>query len=268
MNADGGHARRLTRAKIKDINDLAWTPHARTITFVASYIFSQIGIVNTDGSGQRLLVRDAAQNDDDPAWSPDGRRLVFRSDRDGSGQLYVADRNGRSQAPLLPAGQPYGAPSSPAWSPDARLIAFVGSKASFPENISRGAVYVMRPDGSQVRHLTGPRIASPVAIRWSPNGKSIAFACLQGKQTYRGAEPKRICIVGRDGAGFSKLSGPASTYDDPVASWSPHGRWLAYDACNQLSCRVVITPASGGKWHTLGNSRVRNATPAWQPTAR
>jgi Tol biopolymer transport system component len=180
--------------------------------------------------------------------------------------LYVADRNGRAQAALLPAGQPYGAPSDPAWSPDGRLIAFVGSKASFPENIARGAVYVMRPDGSHVMRLTARRIASPVAIRWSPNGKSIAFACLQGKQTYRAAEPKRVCVVRRNGAGFAKLSGPASTYADPGATWSPDGRWLAYDACNEISCRVVITPASGGTWHALGSGRVRNTSPAWQPT--
>src|SRR3984885_5211725 len=58
---------------------------------------------------------------------------------------------------------------SPSYSPDGRQIAFVSDRSGSPE------IWLADQDGSNLRKLTsfnGPWLGS---IRWSPDGKTIAF---------------------------------------------------------------------------------------------
>src|SRR5712692_545836 len=58
-----------------------------------------------------------------PRYSPDGRHIVFVSDRGGSANVWLADRDGRNARQLSRlSGYPYGAVTSPTWSPDGRTI--------------------------------------------------------------------------------------------------------------------------------------------------
>jgi Tol biopolymer transport system component len=271
MNADGSHQRRLTRAPPPATYAgaaMAWTPDGRRIAFVTddpAGPASGIGIevVTVNGSGLHLLVR-AEGNESQPAWSPDGTKLAYESDRGAEGQIYVADANGNHSKRITPLGQPRGVPDYPTWSPDGRSIAFVASKTSYPQNVTVGSVYVMRPDGSHVRRLTRRAIGSPP--RWSPEGKLIAFACLQGKPAYE--ERSRICVVRGDGSGFATLPGPATSPDQgsPTPSWSPEGGWVAYGACARV-CRIYVTSFSAGRPRAVGKpiSYSDVASPLWRP---
>jgi Tol biopolymer transport system component len=59
--------------------------------------------------------------------------------------------------------------TGPAWSPDGGLIAFArDDSGGGPEN----GLFVIRPDGSGERRLTGARDSGPV---WSPDGAGLAF---------------------------------------------------------------------------------------------
>ena len=61
-------------------------------------------------------------SDYSPSWSPDGEHITFMSYRDGNGEIYVLDADGKNPQNLTnnPAED-----WSPSWSPDGEHIAFL-----------------------------------------------------------------------------------------------------------------------------------------------
>lgn len=77
-----------------------WSPDGRQVVFASDRVHHSgaapdtgtpdldVWIVNADGSGARRLTTEASE-DSDPAWTPDGGGIVFSSDRDSRGDLYL-----------------------------------------------------------------------------------------------------------------------------------------------------------------------------------
>jgi uncharacterized protein YjdB len=122
-DADGLNARRLTSTPDADELSPKWTPDGRQIVYAAPGAGgrAQIWIMNADGTDARALTADAQGANLDPAVSPDGRLIAFSSTRDGNYDIYVMDRDGASQRPMLlsPTRE-----FKPAWFPNGDL-AFV-----------------------------------------------------------------------------------------------------------------------------------------------
>ena len=103
-------------------------------------------MLTVDSPGfERLTTNDFA--DEEPEWSPDGTLILFDSNRAGSNDLYVTNRDGTRLTRLThgPAKEDHGS-----WSPDGRLIAYQHEEAGNTD------VYVMRSDGSERVRLTAP----------------------------------------------------------------------------------------------------------------
>jgi len=98
-------------------------------------------------------------------WSTDGRLVYVQPARTGSSiEIAAADGTGRST--VLPATDPIMANDTafaPRWGlGDTMISAVIGNQ-----------IYVMNPDGSNLRPLTSPgEVGEPI---WSPDGKSLAF---------------------------------------------------------------------------------------------
>jgi len=132
--------------------------------------------VHLDGSGLERLTDDPAY-DDQAVLSPDGKTLAFVSSREtGRTHIWLLDLASRRAHLLTPNS---GSDFRPAWSPDGKWIAFSSdrdSKAGHApgswERLQSLSVYVIRPDGSDLRRVTRGRgvAGSP---RWSPDGKRI-----------------------------------------------------------------------------------------------
>jgi Tol biopolymer transport system component len=146
MSAAGANQRRLV-AKTK-----AWhehhspTWHGRTIV----YSSNRAGFFNPElyaVPAKRLTFTkgsDGVLGDDGmPDFSPNGRRIVFTSNRDQNGEVYVMNANGSGQRRLT---RRPGDDFLPRFSSDGAQIAFV----ALP-----GTVYVMNADGTALRRLTG-----------------------------------------------------------------------------------------------------------------
>ena len=79
------------------------------------------------------------------AQAPTQAQIVFRSHRDGNGEIFAMDADGKNQTRLTnnPAGG-----SMPSWSPDGQSIAFTSRRDGNAE------IYVMDADGKNQRNLT------------------------------------------------------------------------------------------------------------------
>jgi TolB protein len=164
MDADGRSARQITRARGSSFDGTpAWSPDGSRIVFTRATFGERsedatfdLFTVAPDGTGLKKIVPGGG----DPSWSPDGTRIAYASIRDRlgitcfqecatSGEIYVADADGRRQRRLTRTEADEG---SPAWSPDGRRIAFVSDESNRQEH--ENEIYVMNADGSRVRRLT------------------------------------------------------------------------------------------------------------------
>jgi len=81
---------------------------------------SQIFVMNSGGSGKKQLTNSGENFD--PAWSPDGQKIAFISNRNGSLELWLMNRDGSSQRSLTNTKATRAA--NPSWSDDGRRIIF------------------------------------------------------------------------------------------------------------------------------------------------
>jgi Tol biopolymer transport system component len=124
-------------ARISDESQLVYTRVERFRTTEGTWIsldvspdggtiiFDLLGDLYTlpIAGGQARRLASGPAFDQQPRYSPDGRHIVFVSDRSGSDNLWIADRDGRHSRQLSRLhGHANGAVASPAWSPDGRTI--------------------------------------------------------------------------------------------------------------------------------------------------
>jgi dipeptidyl aminopeptidase/acylaminoacyl peptidase len=146
------------------------------------------------------------------AFSPDGRILAFLLDTSGVPQVYRLDSPAQEPAPLTALADIV---RSVHWSPDGRWLLFTMDHGGD----ERHQLYLLAPDGSELRPLT----RHPQAIHqfgdWSPDGHHIAFTANRRDARYFDVyvldveSGEERCVLEQDG-----------TFD--VAAWTPDGQQL------------------------------------------
>jgi Tol biopolymer transport system component len=170
VSVSGGPARRLTEG-----SEQAWapsiSPQGNRLAFTRRTSDTNIWAVRAlgdDGLQQtatRLIA--STRMESAPAFSPDGKKIAFTSNRRGTPQVWVCDRDGSNANSLTSFPEP-GA-GLPSWSPDGRYIAFDSSARG---NID---VYVIAAHGGVPRRLTADS-GSEAAPNWSRDGRWVYFA--------------------------------------------------------------------------------------------
>ncbi len=182
-------------------------------------------IWQTDGpnSTQRhnlpIKLISSTREDVFPDISPDGKRVVFGSDRSGSTEIWVSDRNGQSPFPLTSFGGPQ--TGWPHWSPDGRRIVFHCCQEGHT------SIFMVNAEGGELRQLTTDT-SNEAWPSWSKDGRWVYFASTRTetwevwKRPAEGGQPVRVTKHG-GGQPLESSDGKSLFYfkdsDGPRAIW-------------------------------------------------
>jgi len=213
-----------------------------------------------DRSGNHATLRPTPANWDDLMFSPDGRRMAFDIYGGNQWSMWVHDVT-RDALTRLTVGQ--FSEVHPVWSPDARRIAFASLQGETGTNTAYN-MFWRWADGTGDAHRLTNSPDNQFPRSWHSSGKILAF------EEY-GPSHVQISLLPiegdetngwRSGKPTAFLSGP---FDVRVPTFSPDGRWLAYESneSGQFEVYVQRFPAQGGKRQI---SRGGGLFPIWSRT--
>jgi len=216
------------------------------------------------------VIRLSQVRDTYPQLSPDGTRIVFQSNRSGSNQVWLMNRDGSGVVQLTDVASE-GA-ETPEWSPDGSLIAYAEYLAE-----GNNDVFVMKPDGSaRARVTSGPGYDGHP--HWSADGKRIVFNSDRDTPDPDVPWNQRwhdIWSVRADGSDALKHTNCRSvcTY----GSLSPDGKYVLYrrvDASSGLdwaleaiekNSEVYVAASDGDGARNLSAHPAFDGWPMWSP---
>ena len=169
-------------------------------------------------------------------WSPDGASIAFFSLRDGNREIYVMGEDGAGAVNLT---RDPGEDLLPDWSPDGERIAFFSTRGLAPGALGPfpGAIYTMRPDGSELRRVTEDPLDGPLGPAWSASGDSLYFG-----RTVEGQVD--VFVIAADGSGERRVTETAEVSEYGVDA-SPDGRWLTFHAATDAGATIDIMRTDG-----------------------
>jgi dipeptidyl aminopeptidase/acylaminoacyl peptidase len=198
-----------------------------------------------DRKGGRQLLNLPIGAYSSPRVSRDGRFLAFEMAGEREASIWVYELSANRAPQQLTFG---GNNRAPVWSPDGRSVAFQSDRDG------DGAIFVQRADGSG----TAERLSKPeaglahVPQSWSRDGAHLLFSVQKGDAFTLWT----LAVADRKAEPFGAVAARE-------ASFSPDGRWVAYQA-REAGLNVVYVepfPRTGAKY--LASQR--GGHPFWSP---
>ncbi len=193
----------------------AISPDGKLVAYAAGSTARMRIFIRPVGGGRTIpLSDDSTTLEYQPRWAPDGASLLFLT----RGGVSIAPALGGSSRPVV-APSATTAVSAAAWSPDGREVAFV-----------RGdTLLAVATEGGSPRLLaTAKELHS---CSWSPNGRWIACATLNGNAVIPGVQfgnlaPSAVALVPASGGDPIRIVEPHAFNQSPV--WAPGGDRLYF----------------------------------------
>ena len=281
--------------------DGAWIAYTVTTTDSAKdKSDTDVWMVSWDGT-RTLRMTSSPEPEGNPRFSPDNRYLSFVSGRYESkgGQLWLLDRAGGEAVRLT---EMKGGVGEYEWSPDGTRIAVVSHdpdpEESRPDSLKnknvkpvvidryafkrdvvgyldrlRDHIYIVNVATKKVEQITTGDY-DDASVRWSPDGKQLAFVSERGNLDADRVNNSDIFVVdATPNATPRKLT----TWNGPDVgpAWSPDGKFIAYlqGSEPQLSAytqnTIAIIPVAGGAARLLAQSLDRDVSSlAWSADGR
>ncbi|HMQ06400.1 MAG TPA: S9 family peptidase [Saprospiraceae bacterium] len=253
--------------ELKYVSDPQISPDGSKIAYVRNFKdimkdknLSNIWVVDFDGKNHQP-VTSGNQNDLSPVWSPDGTRIIYRSNKDGSSQLYLYWLSNGAEVKISHFTEP---PSNVSWSPSGKYIAFTMFVPEAPSSLiqlpakPRGAVwsnppvyiedlkfrsdgsgytkpgnnhiFIMSSEGGSARQVSKGENSFGAPI-WGHDESSLFFSANLHED--RNMEPGnseiyKIDIASGEITALTSRKGPDSS---PVLSHD--GKWIAYSGYDE-----------------------------------
>jgi Tol biopolymer transport system component/C-terminal processing protease CtpA/Prc len=204
----------VERLRMTDqLQELALAPDGKKVAFVAR---GEIFAASTTEGGDATRVSVTPAPESQPEWAPDSRRLVYVSDRNGTGQLFLYDFSNNSETQLTRSGQ---GDDTPRFSPDGKSVAFVrGGRELRAVDLESKQERVVA-SGAFER----PPINPDRPFAWSPDGRWIAFMPV-GSRLYR-----NVFVAPSAGGGKAQPLSFLANSGSNTVSWSPDGTFILFD---------------------------------------
>lgn len=213
MDADGSNRRQLTFGPLLDGTPVRSGDRYVVFPSERSESGFQIWRMNIDGSDLKQLTY--GKHDEEPQCSPDGEWVVYGSPDSGKSTLWKVPIDGGN--PVRLTDKAVKAPA--AISPDGKLIAYLFLDEQVKPQRWKIAVIPFE-GGEPIRVFgTSPALDSQVAIRWTPDGRALAY-CESHLLT------TNIWIQPLDGSQRKQLT---TFKNDPIIQfeWSRDGKRVA-----------------------------------------
>ena len=212
-----------------------------------------------DGKGGIELINMPLGSYQAPRVSRNGRTVAFENGDDTTVNVWVVDLDGKSAPRRLTFG---GQNRAPVWSADGQWVAFQSDREGDL------AIYRQRADGSAAaERLTKPEKGIVhIPQSWSPDGAHVLFSVGNNREYTLQA----MAVADRKTREIPDVRSGFST----EASFSPDGRWIAYQIREQRDQGVTqsfvqpfpptgakyLVPQPGGHpyWSTKGDRLILN----------
>ncbi len=191
----------------RDITNLAASPDGKTFAFVENTLQTDIWQWAAFQSPPSRFIA-STYSEDYPQFSPDGARVVFRSNRSGRNEAWLADAHGKNLRQLTNSRYAVG---SARFSPDGTHIVYEGRA---DENSD---IFVVAIEGGAARRLTTDA-GRDFLPEWSADGKWIYF-----NSNRTGAE--QLWRTPADGSGTAEQ---ITRHGALKPAPTPDGKWIYY----------------------------------------
>jgi serine/threonine-protein kinase len=210
-----------------------------------------LAFIDRKGTTEPLKLPDGQY--DTPRASPDGKRVAFGVDDGKEQMIWIYDLSGTSSMRRLTFG---GKNRFPVWSADGRRIAFQSDREG------DAAIFWQSADGTDTaERLTKPeKDTAHVPESWSPGGEQFLFSATKDLKVSLWAFALRDKKA-------TPFGGVQSRYPT-AATFSPDGRWVAYQSSESGSTQLYMqpVPTTGTKYQLTKTSSAHY--PMWSPDGK
>lgn len=136
--------------------------------FLFVFVLATLTLWSADDLEESVSLMAKVGSCGSPSFSPDGKRIAFISNMSGSPQVWMVPTEGGWPTQLTALDDPVGTVS---WSPDGEWLAF----SVAPGGGMNAQIYLMKPDGTDMRRITaGGKETNRLSV-WSDDGRWLGW---------------------------------------------------------------------------------------------